>query len=443
MREHEKEKETSYERVSFFPIFFAATLSALIDVMGVLLDETVIGNLFDDTAFGAVNLLGPFLTTENFVTYLLCVGGGALIVRAHGEGDHDRMRKLFSHCITSCILTGALFCAVFTLFDRPMVKLVAGGSAAYELAYEAFFWDRFTALVIPLYAFLFTYILYRGGSIFCITATLSLLGSNLILSVMLGRQMGISGVTCATLIANCIGIIILLTAFWFPRYRLGFRPYFDLRTLLEIFKLGLGESSIFISQIIVEASINAVSLQLHSIRGLAVASVVLNLYEMVAYVSEGISEYETVAINEYVGQNNEAGFNDSKRVTIRSAVIEGVVFAVLFMALAPFIPDLFGIDDPETVSIAASAVRILAISPVFICLDRILAVFYQYTGRIARCVAVFILAWGICPTIFGCLLASVSLRLLVAGIVIGPVSALLMMCYYVKYIRKEKLLSLA
>ncbi|SCX83835.1 Na+-driven multidrug efflux pump [Lachnospiraceae bacterium XBB2008] len=437
-----EESTNTFDRVRFFPIFMAATLSAFIDVIGVLLDETVIGNLFGDTAFGAVNLLGPYITTETFLMYLLCVGGGALIVRAHGRHDRDQMDRIFSHCLTSCIMLGLLFFAVFGIFDRPLVDLVAAGTPAYDYTYRAFFWERFTALVAPLYAFLFTYIMYMGGSIFCIVATTSLLGSNLLFSVVLGRMMGISGVTCATFIANVIGVLILLTAFIFPAYRLRFRLYFSGRTALEIFKLGLGESTIFISQIIIEASVNAVSLRLYSIRGLAVAAIIINLYELVAYVSEGISEYETVAINEYIGQGNTDALSASKLLTIRAALIEGVVFGVLFVVLAPFVPELFGIEDPETVRIAVATVRILGLSPVFICLDRILAVFYQYTGRIGRCVATFLLAWGICPAVFVCMLAPISLHFLGVGTVIGPTAALFLMAAYVKYVRKEEMLTL-
>ncbi len=435
-----EDSKSTFERVRFFPIFLAATLSAFIDVIGVLLDETVIGNLFGDTAFGAVNLLGPYLTTETFLMYLLCVGGGALIVRAHGRGDREQMGRIFSHCLTSCIILGMLFSTVFTVFNRPLVDLVAGDSPAYDYTFQAFFWERFTALINPLYAFLFTYVMYMGGSIFCIVATSALLGSNLLFSVLLGRIMGISGVTCATFIANGLGVLILLTAMFIPKYRMRFRPYFSAGTALEIFKLGLGESTIFISQIIIEASINAVSLRLYSIRGLAVAAIVINLYELVAYVSEGISEYETVAINEYMGQGNTDALSVSKLVTIRAALIEGIIFGIIFVVLAPVVPVMFGLEDPETVRVAVETVRILGLSPVFICLDRILAVFYQYTGRIGRCVATFLLAWGICPSIFVCLLAPISLHFLGVGIVLGPTLALFLMAAYVKYVRKEEML---
>lgn len=52
--------------VRFFPIFLGASLAVIIDSIQLLLDETVVGNLFDDVAFGAINLLEPYLLLEEF-----------------------------------------------------------------------------------------------------------------------------------------------------------------------------------------------------------------------------------------------------------------------------------------------------------------------------------------------------------------------------------------
>lgn len=71
-------------KIKFFPIFLSATLALMVDNVQMLIDETVVGNLFDDVAFGAINILEPYLLLEEFVSYLICVGGTALIVRARG-----------------------------------------------------------------------------------------------------------------------------------------------------------------------------------------------------------------------------------------------------------------------------------------------------------------------------------------------------------------------
>ena len=89
--------------IRFFPIFLGASLAVIIDSIQLLLDETVVGNLFDDVAFGAINLLEPYLLLEEFFTYLICVGGTALIVRALGANNNrisendDRVYPMTAH----------------------------------------------------------------------------------------------------------------------------------------------------------------------------------------------------------------------------------------------------------------------------------------------------------------------------------------------------------
>lgn len=95
-----KRQTANLHTVRFFPIFLAATLAVMIDSVQLLIDETVVGNLFDDVAFGAINLLEPYLLLEEFFSYLICVGGTALIVRARGGGGGGESLMRCRSCST-------------------------------------------------------------------------------------------------------------------------------------------------------------------------------------------------------------------------------------------------------------------------------------------------------------------------------------------------------
>ena len=137
--------------VKFFPIFLAATLSVAIDSIRLIVNETVVGNLFDDVAFGAINLVEPYMLVVEFFSYLICVGGTAMIVRARGAEKPEEMQKLFNHCVSCCLIMGLLFFTVFSLFDEWFVTLVTQNSPAYPYTLEAFYWERFYLLLLPLY----------------------------------------------------------------------------------------------------------------------------------------------------------------------------------------------------------------------------------------------------------------------------------------------------
>ncbi|MBQ1492965.1 MAG: hypothetical protein IIZ39_13485, partial [Blautia sp.] len=152
-------------RVLFFPIFLASTFYNILDCLSIIIDEAVVGNLFEDTAFGAINLVEPIKMVESFLYYLIIVGGCAMIVRAHGEADTKKMSRLFSHCVTCCLLLGVIFIGIFTLLRPQLASLVAKDTPALPYVLEVISWSGLNLLLDPLFAFLFTFVLYRNGSL--------------------------------------------------------------------------------------------------------------------------------------------------------------------------------------------------------------------------------------------------------------------------------------
>ena len=58
--------DTKVSKVKFLPIFLAASSGVLIDSIRLLVNEIVIGNIFDDVAFGAINLVEPYMVLVDF-----------------------------------------------------------------------------------------------------------------------------------------------------------------------------------------------------------------------------------------------------------------------------------------------------------------------------------------------------------------------------------------
>lgn len=130
----DKQRKDHAAPIRFLPIFLVATLSVLIDEIQMILHEAIVGNLFDDAAFSAMNLVEPYKMLVGFISYLICVGGAALIVRAQGARDEVEMQKLYNHCFTCSLAVGLACFAAFSLFDTPPVMLAAGDSPAYPHA---------------------------------------------------------------------------------------------------------------------------------------------------------------------------------------------------------------------------------------------------------------------------------------------------------------------
>ena len=407
------------DSVRFFPIFFVASIATMADYAGIILDETVAGNLFDDAAFAAINLLEPYTLFVTYASYLI-LAGAALIARAHSANDKSTVQGLFNHCVTCSLVVGALFFAVYTLFDAELVKSVADDSLAYSYAMDAFIGVRYTILFIPLYNFFYTFVLYMGGTKVAFAASAIDLTLHGVLAVMLGNQLGVMGVPLASAISEIVATLWLLGYIVYKSYWKAYRPFFRFSYLKSTVSLGIPESMVFLATGFLEVVVNALALRYYSIAGVVVAAVVINVFEIVGYISEGVTEYETVAMNRALGERNPETLRYVMKITFRALFIESILFSVLFVVAAPYIIGIFDIDDAATAENAANAVRIMALSTIPIIMARVTTIFDQYTEKIGRATILLLMAYGLVPAALVYLLGGISIECMTLAIAVGP-----------------------
>lgn len=429
--------------IRFFPVFLGATLGVLLEIIATLIDEIITGNLFSDAVFASVNLITPFSIFEAFIAYLVTTAAAALIVRARGAGERERMSDLFSQTILLCALMGTGLTLLYVVFTPQLVALVADDPAVYDNALAYFTAMRFYPLLDVFDTILFAYVLYLGGYVQFYLAIFARIGINAELSWVLGSRMGVMGIGLASILSLLAALLIKLTFLLTKKHGLHFRWYLNAREVLEIAKLGFPESALSLFIVIMEMTVNGFTLKTYGAAGVAAVSVVINLFEFTFYLSEGISEYEIVAVNDSIGKNRSRSMNHAIRVTLRAAVLEGVVLAGLIALGSGVLPEAFDIDNVETARLAGVMLLILAPTALFICLSRVTAMFYQYTRRIARTLILFGLAIALLPSGLGMLFGTIAPEGIAAGMALGPVTALALMYGYVRLMKKERLFDFA
>lgn len=427
------------KNIRFFPIFLGATLGVVLEIISMLVDEIVVGNIFNDEAFASVNLIEPYTYFETFIAYLVCVGGAALIVRAQGAGDRKKKSEMFSQTIILCGICGIVLTLIYVLFTPQLVQFVADDPSVYENALDYFKAIRFYPLVDMFDTFLFAYVLYRGGYVHFYIAIFIRIIANVLLSYLLGSAMGLMGIGLASIISLLLALTVKLTFLLTKKHGLKFRWHLNAREAGVIALLGFPEGALSVFIVIMEMAVNNFTLKNYSAAGVAAVAVVINIFEFVLYLSEGISEYEIVEVNTSIGRRDSSGMDHAISVTLRAAVIEGLIFIGLILFAADVLPEAFDIDNPETARLAAVMLRILALTAIFICLSRVTAIFYQYTRRIPRTLILFGMAIAALPAAFGMLFGQLATEGIAVGIALGPPVALALMYGYVRVIKKEKL----
>lgn len=429
--------------IRFFPVFLGATAGVLLEIIAILVDEIVVGNLFTDEAFASVNLIEPYTYIETFIAYLASIAAAALIVRACGAGDREKMSDYFSQAVIMCTLAGIGLSLIYVLFTPQLVRFVADDPAVYGSALSYFKAIRFYPLVDTFDTFMFTYVLYRGGYAHFYAGIIARIGLNAVLSWYLGAQLGLLGIGLASIISLVVALLIKCTFLLSKKHGLRFRWYLNAREALEVVKLGFPESALTAFVAIMELAVNGFTLRKYGAAGVAAAAVVINIFEFTLYLSEGISEYEIVAVNDSIGKNSSKSMNRAIKITLRAAVIEGAVLVGLILLASGVLPGAFDIDNEETARLASVMLQILAPTALFICLTRVTAIFYQYTRRILRTNVLFGLTTAVFPILFAILFGRIAPEGIAAGIALGPVAALGLMFVYVRWFKKEKLFDYA
>ena len=425
--------------IRFFPIFLGATVGVILEIVATIVDEVITGHLFADGAFAAVNLVEPLMFFEIFLAYLVAVGGAALILRARGAGDREKTGEMFSLTLILCGLIGVLLTAIYVLFTPGLTRLVADDPAVYEDALAYFKVIRFYPLVDMFDTFLFCYVLYFGGYLQFYTAIIFRIGVNAFLSWELGQRMGLTGIAIASIISLVVAVLIKSTFLLTKKHGLKFRWYFNVREALKMARLGIAESMLNVFIVLMELGINTFTLKNYAEAGVAAVAVVVDIFEFVLYLGEGITEYEIVAVNDSIGKDSRKGMDLALKVSKRAVVIEGLVLTGLILLLSGVIPEAFDIDSAETAGRATHMLMIFAPTVVFICLSRVTAVFYQYTQRIRRAIMMFAMFVVLMPVSLGMFFGSFALEGIAAGMAAGPAVSIMLMYGYVRLIRKEKL----
>ena len=408
----------------------------MLEIIAILVDEIVVGNLFTDEAFASVNLIEPYTFFETFIAYLVSIAAAALIVRAHGAGDREKMSELFSQAIIVCGLCGIALTSIYVLFTPRLVRFVADDPSVYENALAYFKAMRFYPLVDVFDTFFFTYVLYRGGYAHFYAGIIARIGLNAALSWFLGSRIGLMGIGLASILSLVVALLIKCTFLFSKKHGLRFRWYFNAREALEIAKLGFPESALTAFIAIMELAVNGFTLRNY---GVAAVAVVINVFEFTLYLSEGVSEYETVAVNDSIGKNSSESMDHAIRTTLRAALIEGAALIGLILLASGVLPEAFDIDNEETARLASVMLRILSPTALLICLTRVTAIFYQYTRRIPRTLLLFGMAIALLPSLFGMLFGRIAPEGIAVGIALGPVAAFALMYAFVRFIKKEKL----
>lgn len=180
-----------------------------------VVDGFFVSNFVGKTPFAAVNFIFPLLMILGCAGFMFGTGGGALIAKTMGVGDHKKANEFFSLIVYTASACGILLTILGVVFLRPIAMLMGADG---ELLENSILYGRIILLALPFYILQYEFqCLFavaekpRLGLYVTVAAGLTNMALDALLVAVF--HYGLAGAAAATAISQFVGGIFPLIYF--------------------------------------------------------------------------------------------------------------------------------------------------------------------------------------------------------------------------------------
>lgn len=408
--------------------------------------DTYFVSQLNTSASGAVGVVFSLMAIIQAVGFTVGMGTGSIASRLLGQ-DRGREADVYaSSGVITALIVGVAMAALGMGFRPKLMWLLGSTSTIYPYALDYAFYIILGAPVMILSFTLNNLLRWQGK------ANLSVFGlaTGGILNIILdpifiyGLNMGISGAGAATLLSQCVSLLILTSFFLRKKSQLRVSLACISRspgTYLAIFKQGMPS---FFRQGVLSASTMALNYnaKLYGDAAVAALSIVTKVFMVIQSVVIGFGQGFQPVLGYNYGAKRLDRVKEAVRFSVRTCTVILTVGAVLGFVLAPHIITLFRRDDAMVIAIGTRAFRYqcftLPLGAVLVFAN----MFFQSLGKSWRAVILAICRQGLYIPIvylmthqFG--LAGLELTQASADLLAFTLSAAVMLHYFKTEFGKE------
>ncbi|SFR67550.1 putative efflux protein, MATE family [Agromyces sp. CF514] len=344
-----------------------------------------------ETALAAVNLVAPLLLLLGAVATTVGVGGASLVSRGLGARDTDAAARAAGNAFVVYWVTAVVVTATGLVFLEPLLRLMGATDETLPDAQAygaviiggAIFATGFSALVRAEGRMLFSTLLWVVPVVVQIVLDPILI---------FGFDLGVVGAGLGTVTGQAVSAAMAVWFFFVQRrrpYRIGLRHlrprWTTVGALLSIgapsFLLGIGAT---VLAVLVNALLAAAGTVV-----LAAYAVCTRVQTFVTMPQMGITQAVQPIVGFNAGRGLDARADRARTLALRATIGVGAAASAIVAIAAEPLASLF-LSDPESVSMAAAALRVIAIGFVFSGVAPLISATFQALGRPAPSYAISI-----------------------------------------------------
>lgn len=345
-----------------------------------MVDMIWIGRVGSD-AVASIGTAGFFINLGFAINSIIVSGAGIKVAQKIGEGKKNEVQKYISNAFFLTITITVIYSILLLSFKNQLIDFFNLGNAEVEKTAKLYLTIVGLGLVINFSSMLYARLLNSLGD----SKTSFLISSigiviNIVLDPLLifGLKMGVLGAAIATIIAQIVNIIVFIKV-GKSKYVIDFNLKFESSKIKEIVFLGTPM---------------ALQRVLFTVFGIVLAKIIANwgpdaiAAQKIGLQVEALSYMTSAgmngAVSAFVGQNFGAKKGDRIIKGYYTAfvlmAVWGVVTTIVFTVFPKYLILIF-VNDPGTIKIGVSYLRIIGLSQLFMCIEIITNGSYSGIGK--------------------------------------------------------------
>lgn len=354
-----------------------------------LIDKILAGRLMGESALSAATLFTPVFSLIFFCGTIISVGGLVCYTFNIGRGNKPRALDFFGLSVILSVIVGVAF-ALLLYFGKGF--FFAGSNIVPEVRQRAFefaLWFPLLALVAPLTQVLHQMVYADGDGKVSMASCLVLLGGNVVFSVILCDHIGLSGIVLGSVVSSVLSILVSLLHFLRKSNSLRFVLHFNVRDTLAIFRYSAVEVCDFLLLGFLFFVMNHFCLAYYDADYLAVFSVMTDVIEFSIMLGAVWQAAEPV-VNVYRGEGNAKAIRGMMSHVNVMMFVVAVFSAILLVAIAPLVVQIFHIQTPKLIDETIGAIRTISIGALGIAFLKLYACYHLHEHPVYALVLVMI-----------------------------------------------------
>ncbi len=365
----------------YYSMLLGGTLTMVMTSFLLMSDSIIAGAFLGSDAVQGITLVTPLFSLGSFFGSVISLGVPILYSAEMGKFNKDGADRVFGFGLLMSVVVAIAMFALTWLLGDMYLRSYSVSEEALAQARDYLFWMRFTIALMPLQMF-FAATVYGDGDETIETAAHVVQGlGNIIFSIILSRIMGVSGIGFASFLFLAISILVLLLHFFKKSNTLHWNLFFSFDIAKKVVKYSIIDSSSYLFIAILTSVFNAFVSSEFGPEYLILASAITLCREF-HLLFDGIGEAVGPIFSVYVGEENHDGLRTSFSLANKTAIVEGVIVTLVMLIVAPFIPRILDVTDPELANWVILGVRLISIGSIFISILYLLTSYYMVVDQI-------------------------------------------------------------